>query len=103
KTNKEVPSVYRLFFGGFAGLIGQSSSYPFDIVRRRMQTLRIPTGHNVFYSLYMIGKTEGIKNGLYKGLSLNWIKGPIAVGISFTVYDTVYMRINQLLKIETQR
>ncbi|OZC06127.1 hypothetical protein X798_06886, partial [Onchocerca flexuosa] len=98
KTNREVPSVYRLVFGGFAGLVGQSSSYPFDIVRRRMQTLRIPNGRNVFYSLYVIGKTEGIKNGLYKGLSLNWIKGPIAVGISFTVYDYAYMYINLLLK-----
>ncbi|CAG9536147.1 unnamed protein product [Cercopithifilaria johnstoni] len=101
KTNKEVPSIYRLIFGGFAGLVGQSSSYPFDIVRRRMQTHRIPPGHNVFRSLYMIGKTEGVKNGLYKGLSLNWIKGPIAVGISFTVYDTVYIYLNHLLKIET--
>ncbi|VDK74720.1 unnamed protein product [Onchocerca ochengi] len=98
KTNREVPSLYRLVFGGFAGLVGQSSSYPFDIVRRRMQTFRIPNGHNVFYSLYIIGKTEGIKNGLYKGLSLNWIKGPIAVGISFTVYDYAYMYINLLLK-----
>uniref|UniRef100_A0A915PS59 ADP/ATP translocase n=1 Tax=Setaria digitata TaxID=48799 RepID=A0A915PS59_9BILA len=99
KTNREVSSVHRLLFGGFAGLVGQSSSYPFDIVRRRMQTLRIPTGCNVFYSLYMIGKTEGIRDGLYKGLSLNWIKGPIAVGISFTVYDYTYMRVKQLMKI----
>lgn len=27
-------------------------------------------------------------------------QGPIAVGISFTVYDTVYMHINQLLKLK---
>ncbi|KAM3720826.1 Mitochondrial coenzyme A transporter SLC25A42 [Dirofilaria immitis] len=85
KTNREVPPVYRLLFGGFAGLVGQSSSYPLDIVRRRMQTRRIPNGCSIVHCLCMIGKTEGIKNGLYKGLSLNWIKGPIAVGISFTV------------------
>lgn len=82
----------RMSFGALAGLVGQSASYPLDIVRRRMQTAGI-TGHSHDYTTILgtaqsIIREEGFIQGMYKGLSMNWIKGPIAVGISFTTFDT---------------
>ncbi|PAV67768.1 hypothetical protein WR25_04263 [Diploscapter pachys] len=87
---KEPTHLYRMLFGMISGLIGQSSSYPFDIVRRRMQTGRLPDGLGPLSALVHIYRTEGLKRGLYKGLSMNWIKGPVAVGVSFTTYE--YLR-----------
>ncbi|VVC40382.1 Mitochondrial carrier protein,Graves disease carrier protein,Mitochondrial carrier domain,Mitochondrial [Cinara cedri] len=84
-------AVVNLACGAVAGMAGQSSSYPLDIIRRKMQT-SIITGHNyknLRTTFVMIYKTEGIQQGFFKGLSMNWIKGPIATGISFATYDCV--------------
>ncbi|XP_037911252.1 mitochondrial coenzyme A transporter SLC25A42 [Hermetia illucens] len=91
-TGSKTPhTLVSLAFGALAGLAGQTSSYPLDIVRRRMQTMGIKHKNQQYSTLIStlskIYREEGIKNGFFKGLSMNWIKGPIAVGISFTTYD----------------
>lgn len=88
----EPNSMYRMAFGACAGFVGQSTTYPLDIVRRRMQTdgshgKPNPEYRTIYSTMKSVLQHEGLIGGLYKGLSMNWLKGPIAVGISFTTYD----------------
>lgn len=90
---ESLPIKLRLLFGGLAGACGQTASYPLDIIRRRQQTDGLD-GKGYKYRSFLgtvkyVLKTEGLVRGLYKGLSMNFIKGPITVGVSFTTYDTV--------------
>lgn len=91
----------RLAFGACAGLIGQSASYPLDVVRRRMQTAGV-TGSSystILGTMREIITQEGVVRGLYKGLSMNWIKGPIAVGMSLTTFDITHSLLLKLHQI----
>lgn len=99
RSGRSQPYSYeRLAFGACAGLIGQSASYPLDVVRRRMQTAGV-TGHTygtILGTMREIVSEEGVIRGLYKGLSMNWVKGPIAVGISFTTFDLTHILLRKL-------
>uniref|UniRef100_A0A8C5AUW8 Solute carrier family 25 member 42 n=1 Tax=Gadus morhua TaxID=8049 RepID=A0A8C5AUW8_GADMO len=99
RSGRPQPYSYeRLAFGACAGLLGQSASYPLDVVRRRMQTAGV-TGHTygtIAGTMREIVAEEGVVRGLYKGLSMNWVKGPIAVGISFTTFDLTQILLRKL-------
>ncbi|OTF78922.1 solute carrier family 25-like protein [Euroglyphus maynei] len=88
--NNDIHPLLRMLFGAIAGLFGQSASYPLDIVRRRMQTQHGYAELGIIGTLRKVIIEEGFVHGLYKGLSLNWVKGPIAVGISFTSFDMIH-------------
>ncbi|CAL8308583.1 unnamed protein product [Lota lota] len=98
KTKRAQPYPHeRLAFGACAGMIGQSASYPLDVVRRRMQTAGV-TGScysTLLGTMRHIVTTEGVVRGLYKGLSMNWVKGPIAVGVSFSTFDLAHDMLNK--------
>lgn len=81
----------RVTAGATAGLIAQTAVYPFDVVRRRMQT---HSGEGKLYesplhALRTIAREEGVARGLYRGLSLNWIKTAPNVAIYMSLYDLI--------------
>jgi solute carrier family 25, member 42 len=97
EDDKAIPPWQRIVAGGFSGLVAQSFTYPLDIVRRRLQ-VQPKRYRGIAHALAEIHRNEGVVNGLYKGLTMNWIKGPIAVATSFTINDIVKTRIRQYHK-----
>ncbi|XP_043267259.1 mitochondrial coenzyme A transporter SLC25A42 [Venturia canescens] len=87
-----------LICGALAGVVGQTSSYPLDIVRRRIQTSAVTRTHyhTIYETSVKIYTEEGVM-AFFKGLSMNWVKGPVAVGISFATYDTILVTLRKIM------
>ncbi|KAK1312054.1 Mitochondrial adenine nucleotide transporter ADNT1 [Acorus calamus] len=84
----------KLFCGSVAGLLGQTITYPLEVVRRQMQVQALTTSNNavgrgILESLKTIVQQQGYKQ-LFSGLSINYLKVGPSVAIGFTVYD--YMK-----------
>ncbi|RCI06260.1 hypothetical protein CU098_000053 [Rhizopus stolonifer] len=87
-----------LLCGGVAGLVAQTSSYPLEVVRRRMQVggLMNPNKFVGFIETAKdVYKVKGWK-GFYVGLSIGYVKVVPMVAISFAVYD----RMKRILSID---
>lgn len=97
-NKSRLPHWVTMICGATAGLVSQSVTYPIDTIRKRMQA-RAYLVHSGEVSIgsqeshwgvikttkYVINK-YGIR-GLFVGLSLNWIKGPLSSGLSFTLRE----------------
>lgn len=98
-SHRPITTIERMLFGAISGLIGQTASYPFDVVRRRLQTAAVirPNEKHLgaIATAMKIIREEGIPGGLYKGVTMNWFKGPISVGVSFMTFDTLVKYIRQ--------
>ncbi|CAI0543805.1 unnamed protein product [Linum tenue] len=85
----------KLVCGSVAGLLGQTFTYPLDVVRRQMQVERLSLSASsnaelkgTMETLVMIAQKQGWKQ-LFSGLSLNYLKVVPSVAIGFTVYDVM--------------
>lgn len=76
---REIPVSHRLLAGGISGVAAQTSTYPLHVVRRRMQVGLSPFAgyHSTWHGLRTIYLREGVAGGLYKGLTLTLLKGPL--------------------------
>lgn len=109
RRKREPTNMEKLQCGALSGLFAQSITYPLEVTRRRMQThgliseqivenLLDPTNKQNSNAKHLLSqvsmkdiiirlyKEEGIA-GFFKGVSMNWVKGPIAISVSFTTYD----------------
>lgn len=87
----------RLSCGAMAGLVGQTFTYPLDVVRRQMQVENLQPGGVRYKStregLTSIARNQGWRQ-LFAGLSINYIKVVPSVAIGFTTYDIMKSWLN---------
>ncbi|XVF89068.1 hypothetical protein PTKIN_Ptkin19aG0101200 [Pterospermum kingtungense] len=102
--------VMNLSCGALAGLLGQTFTYPLDVVRRQMQVESLPCStihgqmryRNSWDGLTSIVRNQGWRQ-LFAGLSINYIKIVPSVAVGFTAYDTMkaWLRIPPRQKSQT--
>ncbi|KAI8644327.1 mitochondrial carrier domain-containing protein [Parasitella parasitica] len=86
-----------LLCGGLSGLVAQTSSYPLEIIRRRMQVGGLLEPHKfvrIKDAVNDIYLAKGFK-GFYVGLTIGYIKVIPMMAVSFLAYD----RMKQTLDI----
>ncbi|XP_014210956.1 graves disease carrier protein-like [Copidosoma floridanum] len=89
----------KLLCGGIAGAIAQSFSYPLDVTRRRMQLAMMnPATHKfsigMVSTLLTIYRENGITKGLYRGMSINYLRAIPMVAVSFATYEVMKQFLN---------
>ncbi|KAL5233525.1 hypothetical protein ACI65C_000935 [Semiaphis heraclei] len=91
----------KLLCGGLSGALAQCVSYPLDVTRRRMQLSSMDNnakyGHGMIKTLVTVYRTDGITNGLYRGISINIIRAVPIVAVSFSTYELM----KQTLHLDT--
>jgi solute carrier family 25 protein 16 len=90
-VNKPPPlrSWAELFAGGIAGLVSQTSAYPLEVIRRRMQVGgAVGDGHrlNITETAKLIMREKGF-TGFFVGLTIGYVKVVPMVAVSFYVYE----------------
>lgn len=79
----------RLGAGAAAGLLGQAVTYPLDVARRRMQVAATSGGGRSAVGVLRDAVAAEGAATLYKGLSINVLKTPVATAVSFACFEAL--------------
>ncbi|CAG8456772.1 1623_t:CDS:2 [Paraglomus occultum] len=85
-----------LVVGGLSGAIAQTVSYPFEVIRRRMQVYGALDPAR-FVGIWETTRTIWIQNrfrGFFVGLTIGYLKVTPMVAVSFTVYNRMKLLFN---------
>jgi len=80
------------FSGLSAGVVGTVVGHPLDVVKTRMQTAQSPSS-GILRTMFEIGRTEGIRQGLYRGIAPPLLSLSILNTLSFTCYSSLLREI----------
>ncbi|KAF9197972.1 hypothetical protein BGZ49_001346 [Haplosporangium sp. Z 27] len=96
-SRPELRTAAELACGGIAGAVAQTSAYPLEVLRRKMQVAGA-LDPKVFVGMWATAKqlyaVKGVR-GFFVGLSIGYLKVTPMAAIAFTVYE----RMKTLLDI----
>ncbi len=88
-SHKEATPIADLCIGAVSGAIAQTSSYPFEVIRRRLQVGGITSPDKWLRwgeTVKTIWRSSGWR-GFYVGLSIGYLKAVPMTAVSFTVWQ----------------
>ena len=87
----------KLIAGGISGTIAQSVAYPLEVCRRFMQLSTInsdkPLPKGTVQTLVHVYKQHGIANGLFRGMTVNYVRTAPLIAINFAVYELMKQQL----------
>lgn len=84
----------RLLFAATSAAIANTVGYPLDVARRRMQLALLSSdtakfSENAFKTLKLIYQENGIAKGLYRGLSINYLRVVPLFAVQYSMNDSI--------------
>lgn len=84
----------RLMFAAISAAIANTAGYPLDVARRRMQLALLSSdtakfSENAFRTLKLIYQENGIAKGLYRGLSINYLRVVPLFAVQYAMNDSI--------------